>query len=73
MAKKQKDERTAEERARDRQILHTRGAAITWAMQGSNMVDYVRPEYHRRMQRGEALFRAWRRAIWVCFKRHCHE
>ncbi len=65
-----KDERTPEEIAAAREIQKTRGAALLWAAEGTNTEDYINPEYRRRVDRGEGLMVAWRRAIWVSFKRH---
>jgi len=51
-------------------ILRIRGEAIGWALQGSNMV-LVRAEYRRRVEhKGEFLLDAWRRALWVVYRRH---
>lgn len=63
----EKDQRSPEERARDRRMLRTRCDALGWAMKGNNIA-LVRVEYHRRIKRGSGLLIAWRRALWVTFK-----
>ena len=55
-----KPERTVAEVAADREILRKRGVAVLDATNPD-----VRAEYHRRLQRGEPLLLAWRRALWT--------
>ena len=61
-------QKTAEELAADRAITRKRGEVVRWA----HTTDWaeIRAEYHRRLQRGETLMLAWRRAMWVVFHRH---
>jgi hypothetical protein len=63
------DERSDEERAEERSILLTRTRALKWAYKGNNM-DAVRAEYRRRCEKGEVLLLAWRRSLWVCWRRN---
>lgn len=63
------DQQTDEERAGNREVLRIRGEALAWSQKSAANRQAVLTEYHRRADSGEMLDIAWKRALWVAYKR----